>query len=234
MDKKVAMHQPNYVPWLGYFYKMAKCDYFVYLDGVQYPRGQSFAARNRIKTTNGAAFLTIPVRSTHGHEGKVLYSEIECADSKWKDKHLKTIEFNYKRARYFPEIFSLYETQLKKTERFMDININLIEAFANYLDIKSERLKLSQILPHFGQKTQLIIDICKRLGANIYLSGEGGGRDYNDPVLLTEHNIQLEYTNFNHPEYQQLWGEFVSHLSVIDLLFNHGPASKEILFYDLK
>ena len=234
MDKIVAIHQPNYIPWLGYFYKMAKCDYFVYLDTVQYPRGQSFAARNRIKTPNGATYLTIPVRLPHGHKGKVLYSEIECADMKWKDKHLKTIELNYKRAPYFTEIYRLLVTSLEKSERFVDINIGLIEAFANYLNIKSERIKLSEILSQFGQKTQLIIDICKRLKANIYLSGDGGGREYNDPELLNAHNIQLKYTNFKHPVYPQLWSDFVINMSIIDLLFNYGPASNEILFKDLK
>ncbi|NOX90296.1 MAG: WbqC family protein, partial [Calditrichaeota bacterium] len=86
----MAMHQPNYIPWLGYFYKIAKADIFVYLDIVQFPRGKSFAARNRIKTPNGATYLTIPVSLPKGKEGKVLYTEVRFADEQWKKKHLKS------------------------------------------------------------------------------------------------------------------------------------------------
>ena len=90
MGGTMAMHQPNYVPWLGYFHKLASADWFVHLDAVQFPRGQSFAARNRIKTPNGAAWLTVPVSRPHGRDGRVAYDEIGFADAGWRDKHLKT------------------------------------------------------------------------------------------------------------------------------------------------
>jgi len=225
----VAIHQPNYLPWLGYFYKMAHCDIFVYLDTVQYPRGQSFASRNRIKTPNGWSYLSVPVNIPKGRNGKVSYSEVEFANSMWQDKHLKTLEMNYKRAPFFEDVMTILTHQIRNTQNLVELNIGLIEAIATYMNIKTERIRLSSILPKFRQKTELIIDICRVLDAYIYLSGDGGGREYNDETLLNKENIQLHYSSFVHPEYRQLWGDFVSHLSIIDLLFNHGPNSKKKL-----
>ena len=220
--KTFAIHQPNYLPYLGYFYKMAQCDIFVYLDSVQYPRGQSFAARNRIKTSQGAHYLTIPVKVPKEKEGKAKYFEIEYADDKWKRKHLNTIRRNYSRALYFDEIYSLYESVIQKKQTFLENNIELIEKIASYLSISCKRIKLSELLPQFGKKTELICEIGKKLQASHYLSGTGGGKDYNDPVLMLDNGITLLYSDFKHPQYTQLYGEFVSHLSILDVLFNVG------------
>jgi len=227
--KIVAIHQPNYVPWLGYFYKMANCDVFVYLDTVQFPRGQSFAARNRVKTHNGTAWLTVPTSIPSGQKGKATYREVSFAGEKWKRKHLKTIEMNYKKAPWFDEIFEIYSNRIENSTSFVDLNIDLIEDFAQYLEIDTERVKLSELLDHFGEKTQLIIDICNELDANVYLSGTGGGKDYNEESLLNKHGIDLRYSDFEHPEYPQLWDGFESHLSILDLLLNCGPESREVL-----
>lgn len=229
MGKVLSMHQPNYIPYLGYFYKIAKSDVFVYLDAVQYPRGQSFAARNKIKTPNGVAYLTIPVSIPGGRKGKAKYTEVEFADNKWIDKHLKTIQTSYKKAAHFNEIYPMLEKELKSYDRFVDLNIGLIERISNYLKIKTERVRLSEILEDFGQKTQLIIDLCNKMDADTYLSGTGGGKEYNDERMLNDNNISLQYSNFEHPEYSQLWGEFQPYLSIIDLLFNYGPESRNIL-----
>lgn len=229
MKKRLAIHQPNYIPWLGFFYKMAECDLFIFLDTIQYPRGRSFAARNRIKTPNGSIFLTIPVHIPKGHEGKVLYTDIQLQDEGWKEKHLKTLLLNYKRAPYFEEIYQIYKSQINRYVNLVDLNIGLISAFADYLNITTKTLRLSEILKEFGQKTQLIIDICKKCNTNEYLSGTGGGRDYNNEEQLNQHGIQLIYSEFSHPQYPQLWDDFESHLSIIDLLFNCGKSSINIL-----
>ncbi len=227
--KIMAMHQANYIPWLGYFYKMAKCDVFVYLDVVQYPRGRSFAARNKIKTPNGSAFLTVPVSLPKGREGKALYTEVQFANDQWKEKHKKTLQFNYKKAPFFDEIFSLYARQVDRSRNLLELNLNLIEAVTDYLNIRTKRVRLSEILKQFGQKTDLIIDICKALDADGYLSGTGGGKEYNDEAKLAQNGIMLMYSDFKHPEYRQLYGPFEKYLSILDLLFNEGPHSREIL-----
>lgn len=227
--RKVAMHQPNYIPWPGYFHKLSRADVFVYLDAAQYPRGQSFAPRNRVKTPNGVVYLTIPVSVPKGREGKVSYLEVDFADHRWKSKHLKTIEQSYRRAPYFAEVFALYSRELEPERTFAELNMGLIEACIAYLGIETPRVRLSETVPSFGEKTRLIIDLCRALDVTTYLSGSGGGRQYNDEALLNEHGISLEYDHFEYPEHPQLWGSFEPNLSVLDLLFNCGRASRELV-----
>ncbi len=229
MSKIMAMHQANYIPWLGFFYKIARADVFVYLDIVQYPRGKSFAARNRIKSPNGPVFLTIPVSIPKGSEGKVLYSQVQFAEEKWREKHLKSLMLNYKKASHFEAVFPIIQSQLEAASNLLELNISLIEAVCKYLQIDTKRIRLSSILNDFGQKTDLIIDICKMIDADMYLSGTGGGREYNDESKMNAAGIELIYSDFRHPVYTQLWGDFVPNLSIIDLLFNHGPHSRAIL-----
>lgn len=228
-NKILSIHQPNYIPWLGYFYKIARSDVFVYLDSVQYPRGQSFSARNRVKTPNGPTWLTIPVSIPDGMKGKASFLEVDFATDKWRKKHLRTIQMSYAKAPFFDEILELIEEPILHESSFVELNITLIEEICKYLNISTKRIRLTELLTEYGEKTQLIIDICKEADANIYLSGTGGGKEYNDEAFLNEHDIELIYSDFKHPEYDQLWGDFESHLSIIDLLMNHGKESREIL-----
>ncbi len=229
MSKIVAIHQPNYIPYLGYFYKMLQADVFVLLDTVQYPRGRHFGARNRIKTPQGETFLTIPVSKPKTKDGKVKYTDIMFAEANWPDKHLKTLTLNYKKAPYFDKIINLLLPIMKSEKKLVSLNIALIRAIADYLNIDTQILLLSDLLNEFGRKNQLIVDICKATAASAYLSGTGGGREYNDPHYLEEFDISLKYSEFEHPQYGQLWGSFIPNLSIIDLLFNEGENSGEIL-----
>ena len=224
-----AIHQPNYVPWPGYFHKLAAADVFVYLDAVQYPRGQSFAARNRIKTPNGVTYLTVPVSVPKGSEGKASYLEVDFADDKWRRKHLATVEQSYARAPHFDDVFALYSQQVEEAETLVGLNIGLIDAFASYLGIQTRRVRLSELLPSFGQKTDLIVDVARALDASAYLSGSGGGREYTDEAVLREHGIELRFDEFEYPRYEQLWGDFEPNLSVLDVLFNCGPESRGLI-----
>ncbi len=228
-ERIFAIHQANYAPWLGYFSKMANCDVFVFLDSVQYPRGASFAARNRIKTSNGPAYLTIPVSVPKGHDGKASYLDVSFADQKWKRKHAKSLELAYKKAPFFEETFGLYEGAVADATTLVDLNIALVEAVARHLHIETETVRLSELLTDHGQKTQLIVDIGAALEADVYLSGTGGGQDYNDEAMLTSNGIELRYSAFEPREYPQLWGEFESHLSILDALFNCGPAVADLV-----
>jgi hypothetical protein len=232
MAGAMAMHQPNYVPWIGYFHKMASCDWFVHLDTVQYPRGQSFGARNRIKGPNGVAWLTIPVSRPHGREGKVTYDEIAFAEPAWVDKHLKTVESSYRRAPYFEEVFSQFEAGLRAGPALVDVNLALIESFADEIGIRSKRIRLSELLSDFGQKNELIAEICHALGADSYVSGMGGGREYADADELDRRGIELRFDDFTPPEYPQLWGPFEPRLSVLDVLFNCGAKGCRDLLGD--
>jgi len=202
----------------------------VYLDSVQYPRGQSFGARNLINTPNGELYLTIPVSIEKGKEGKVTYRDVSYSDPKWRVKHLRTLEANYKKAPFYAEVYPLMQSVLEQDLPFAKNNIAIIENICNYLEISTQRIRLSDMLPNFGNKTDLIIDIGTKINANTYLCGDGGGTEYTDETMLHQHNINLEFTHFRHPVYKQLWSrEFISHLSILDLLFNMGKRSIDLL-----
>lgn len=227
--KILAIHQPNYIPWLGYFHKLLTCDVFVYLDAVQLPRGRSFAARNRIKTPQGTTYLTIPIEKARGGEGKQTYAEARFADEEWRAKHLRTVRMNYSKAAYFDDVFPLYENAASGGDNLAAVNIRIIDAIAGYLGIQTKCVRLSDLLDDFGQKTDLVIDCCRAAGANVYLSGTGGGRDYNDEQQMNANGVTLRYSSFEHPEYPQLWGDFEPDLSVLDALFNCGRDTIELL-----
>ncbi len=218
------MHQPNYLPWLGFFNKINLCDVFVLLDVVQMPRGQSVANRNKILTPNGEHTLTVPISKHSGPEGKFTYQQALYAEQSWRDKHLKTIQFAYKKAKYYAEVYPLIEEIINNENLFFcDLNCEFIQMVCKQMVIKTELIKLSSILQTFGQKNDLILDIAKAINANVYLCGQGGGLEYTDPNLLNPQGVQIAYTSFKHPVYEQVGKQaFVSHLSIIDYLFNCG------------
>ena len=223
----LSMHQPNFLPWIGYFDKMRKSDIFVVLDNVQIPRGKSIANRNFIKTSQGKQELVVPVKKPSGFEGKVTYDMVEVAEKKWLKKFLNTIRLNYKKAEYFDNYFSEISSIFSETN-FCKMNIDFIKFVSSELDITSKITFLSDQQEDFGQKNELIKNLCKQYGANVYLSGEGA-RNYNDEEFLAKHNIQLEYQNFVSPEYNQLYNDFIPNLSVLDLLMNLGSKSKQVV-----
>ena len=227
-DRVVAVHQPNYLPWLGYFHKLAASDTFVLLDAVQFPRGQSFAARNRIKTPNGVNFLIVPTSVPKGRKGKASYLEVAFAEPRWRDKHLKTVEMSYAKAPHYDEVFDLYRSALDGPT-LVDVNVALIDAFAKYLGIETKRVRLSELLPDFGQKTELIVEVCRALGADVYLSGSGGGQEYTEEERLAEEGIELRFDSFEPRPYPQLWGEFEPGLSALDALMNCGRDARSLL-----
>jgi hypothetical protein len=226
-----AMHQANYLPWLGYFAKLAACDTFVILDTVQYPRGQSFAARNRIKTAQGPKWLSMPVSLPKGHQRRVPYTDVRLADQQAPQKHLRTLQNAYARAPYSTAMFELYETAAvqPRHKRLLDLNIGLLEAVTSYLGLKTPIVRLSSLGEGFGRKSELIADIAHALNSSTYLSGDGGGRSYNDPEYLAAHGVQLRYLGFSHPSYRQQWGQFLPGMCVLDAIANCGPATADLL-----
>lgn len=224
----VSVHQPNYLPWLGYFYKIAQSDAFVFLDTVQYPRGRSVANRSRIKTSQGPRYLTIPISIPRGREGKVSYLDVQFADLRWRTRHLKTLRGAYGRAAHFKTRFDDLASVLLTDRPFVETNIALLRYFMQQLDIPTPVHRLSEMSVEPGPKSQLIVNICRHMGADTYLSGEGA-RKYNDESLYAAHHIRLVYQQFTCPVYPQLFGEFVPNLSIVDLLFNCGPDSGAIL-----
>ena len=222
----VAIHQPNYIPWLGFFDKILTADVFVFLDHVQFSRG-SVENRNRIKTTNGAKWLTQPV-----HRKDATFppmNEVELADSTWKNLHLKTISQYYTRANAYANFFHRIQQAYLSTDtkNLVDFNIDLIQHIASWLGLTSTFVRASSLEVN-GSSTALLTNICQVLGADIYLSGIGA-KQYLDERVFEEVGINVIYSNFQHPTYSQPWGDFVPNLSILDLLLNCGEESLAIL-----
>lgn len=222
----LAVHQPQYLPWLGYFHKMANCDLFIFLDDVQYKK-REFQNRNKIKTPNGPLWLTVPVET----KDKFLQNINEVSinnDSDWTKEHWRSIEHNYAHAAFFKENADFYSALYReKWDKLMDISMRVIEHTLSYLDIGTP-CEMSSRYNIKSTSTQRIVDLCKKAGADTYLSG-AGGKEYMDEKLFADNGIKLLYQDYKHPEYTQLHGKFEPYMSVLDLILNCGPKSREIL-----
>jgi hypothetical protein len=227
-NRILSIHQPNFIPWLGYFDKMAKSDIFVILDNVQYPRSKSVANRNKIKSPTEVLELVVPVSKPSGYEGKVSYQMVNFAEKFWYEKILKTIKHNYSKAEYFERYFPTLE-KFFSMDSFCNMNIEFINFVRKEFELDTELILQSSVNEDLGNNNQMIVNLCKLFDANVYLSGIGA-REYNDEGFMNQNGITLEYQNFIHPTYPQLWGDFVPYLSTIDLLFNCGPEGKRALF----
>lgn len=228
MSKTVAIHQPNYLPWLGYFNKMANCDVFVLLDDVQLLRGKSFTTRNKVKTPNGAQWLTVPIRGK-GELGLIKDAMI-VRDGTWQRKHWKTIQLAYKKAPYFDRYeMKISEIYNRPWENLCELNITLIKVIKNLMAIDTT-LVLSSEMNIEARGAEKILSIIRELKAGKYITGEGkGSKRYIAEEEFKENSIELIYQQFKHPVYHQLWGDFIPNLSIIDLLFNEGERSLQIL-----
>ena len=232
MDKPIAMgHQPNYLPYLGFFDKVAKCDKFVIVDHVQYVKRGTFGwmHRNQIKTPNGPIWLSVPILSKHKYQQKICDARINN-NIPWRRKHWRSIKLNYQKAPHFKKYSDFFEDLYSKDWYYLvDISEAIIKYVIKELGINVEVYRSSKMDYKFiSEGTGVIIDLCKALNTDIYLSGIHG-KDYLDFELLAQHNIKVLYQNYKHPVYNQLYGEFIPHMSIIDLLFNEGVKSLEII-----
>ena len=227
----VTIHQPEHLPWLGLFNKIAKAELFVILDSVQYEKNY-FQSRNRILGTNGVQWINIPV-STKGHmDSTIAHTEITLAggNANWKNKYLQTITQSYRKYPYFGQVYPIIENAIMMdTPYFCDINIAMIKDFCSRLEIFPQYVRSSE-LPVIGLKSDLILDICKAVKATTYIAGPSG-RDYLDMDAFAQNNIQVVFNDFVHPVYpQRRTKEFISHLSAVDLFMNCGfEESKKII-----
>jgi hypothetical protein len=218
----LSAHQPAYLPWLGYFDKIARADVFVYLDTVQFEKN-SFINRNRIKTPQGAQWLTIPVK-IKGHMATTLRETEVDGSQPWPVKHLKTIAMNYRRAQYFSVCFPKLEALLAETpSNLADLCWRQLQFWLKEFRI-STRVVRSSELPVSGSKSELILELCRHFASTNYLSGELG-RDYLREEDFKARGITLAYQQYTYPVYPQLWGEFVPYMSVLDFWMNCGPDS---------
>ena len=224
--KIISAHQPAYLPWLGFFHKIAVSDVFLILDNVQFEKN-SFINRNKIKGKNGSFWLTVPV-VLKGHTQKCVKDTAIDNNQRWMKKHLRSIEENYCQSPYFDKYFSFFrECYLCQWENLTDLTLYMLRWFLKELNIMTD----IQIMSEFSlcsKKSDLIIDICKEFGGDIYLSGELG-INYLDVEALQRNNIKVLFQKYKHPQYKQGYGEFMANLSIIDMLFNYGVDTYDIL-----
>lgn len=224
-QKTVTILQPLFIPWLGFFDMLDKSDAFVILDNVQFSR-QSWQQRNRIKTAKGPRWLTIPVHHAFGE--KIYKIRISYHDD-WINKHLTALYLNYKKAPHFGEIYPMLEKHYRRQPRLLsEFTSGLIKEIAQYLSIKTPLIHAKNL--HIENKggQRYVIDICKHLRTKRYLNGPMGKVLYS-PEVFNKNKISLVFHEYNHPYYPQQYGKFISHLSVVDLLFNCGKQSYGII-----
>lgn len=219
-----AIHQPQYLPWLGYFDKLDTADLFVFLDDTQFKKNE-WQNRNKIRSINGAQWLTVPVLHQFGQEIRDVRID---SRSNWCNKHYQALVTNYSKAPHFREHRPfLQETFERDWDLLVDISVHFVQYLGQQLGIETEIIQSSS-LGIDATATEALVAICKAVGADTYLSGIGG-RDYLEQQRFRDEGIALVYQEFQHPSYPQLHGEFLSHLSVVDLVFNCGVESLEII-----
>lgn len=223
----VTTHQPIFLPWPGFFFKAMNSDCMVLLDDVQFPLGRGWVNRNRLKNNEGILRLTVPIRKKG--RGIQLIRKVEiCDETDWQKKHLQSIYQYYARAPYFQEYFSIIDS-IYNANHFLliDFNLELIKFFWKVLDLKKE-LYLQSELGVCGNATNLIINVCKKLESDTYLSFPIVEKHLDLP-LMEKSGIQNKHCKFEPPVYPQLWGEFIYNLSTLDMFFNCGEKSKDII-----
>jgi len=223
----LGIHQLHYLPWLRYFHKIALCDTFVILDNIQFNKN-GWQNRNKIKTSKGWAYLTVPVFQ----KCEQNLSEVRIDNHQsWQRKHWGSLSGFYAKAPYFKEhadfLRKIYETPWEKLN---DLNYEMLFYFLKVLGIKTKIIRGSDLKLQ-GEATERLVGICKDLGAKTYLTGAYAAEVYLENALFEKEGIGLSFQHFECPQYPQLYPEagFIPELSIVDLLFNCGPQSLEIL-----
>jgi hypothetical protein len=217
----VAIHQPNFLPWLGFFHKMTLADVFILLDNVPFSKN-SFQNRIKIKSAQGEQWLTVPVL-TKGRFGQLTREVPINNATRWQKAHLAALRTNYRRAPYYKKVLARLGPLYRKTPaRLAAFNQYLIEAVREQLELSAE-LVLASSLGVEGNGSELLLQLVQAVDGGLYLSGSSG-RDYLDISIFQKAEIKVQFQQFQHPVYPQLYGDFIPRLSVIDLLMNVGPS----------
>lgn len=229
----LVAHQPEFLPWLGFISKAAMGDMYLLLDSVQF-RKQYFQHRNKIRIRGGSGWQWLILPLDHASISREKHiSDARVIKGSWKEEHLRAITFAYSKSPYFSPIFG----ELEKIYQFdgdslSDFNVHLIKYAFRMFGIDVPVYRTSELIKAgcdiAGQKTDIILSMCQAVGAKTFVSGPFG-KEYLDRETFRRNNIDLVFQSFNHPVYPQMHGEFMPYMSFVDLLFNHGPKSIEIL-----
>ena len=223
----LSAHQPVYLPWLGFFHKIAVADLFIIYDDVPYSR-YGWYNRNVISSPNGAIQLVVPI--VRNKEGNINHSDVRINNnSNWRKKHWKSIEQNYRKAPFFEQYADDYRKIYDRNwDLLIDLNVEIIKCALSQLGITT-KLEMASNCNFEGAKSDRALNMCKKLNADILLFGTLG-KDYADVEAFLENRVVPLFQEYEHPKYNQFGRtEFEPYMCVLDLLFNEGPASKSIL-----
>jgi|TARA_R100000084_G_C4643407_1_gene145193 hypothetical protein len=227
----LVAHQPEFFPWLGFISKARMGDVYYILDTVQFMK-EHWHSRNKIRKKDGWIWISTPVLQSKSK--LLMWPEARIDNSKnWKRKQLNSIRMCYSRAKYFEEIFTeLEEIYSKDYEYLIDFSEEIIRYAFKKFDINIPVYRTSKLIENgkdiSGKKSDLIIKMCKSANAKTFVFGQDG-KTYIEKDKFDNENINYVFQKFSHPEYKQRYEGFESHMSFIDLLFNYGPKSKEML-----
>lgn len=226
--KKIAILQPNYIPWKGVFDLISRVDVFVFYDDVQFT-AKDWRSRNRIRTANGDIWLTVPVL-TKGLRGQRICDAVIDPLSNWQTKHYKALKASYQKARHFKDYeYLLEEIYLaNKWTKIADLNIFATKLIAEALNISVEWCRSSDLGQEGGKNGERAINLCKALGCDHFINGPSA-RAFMDESLFRENGIGLDYMSYSYPEYEQLHQPFVHEVTVLDLIFNTGLNSRALV-----
>jgi hypothetical protein len=225
---RVAITQPTYLPWIGYFDLIDQVDIFIVLDNVQFEK-QSWQQRNRIKTAAGLQWLTVPVKF-RGRLGQLI-RDVEIRDSEFWRSHARAIQVAYGRAMHFHEYLPQLESILRDSSSglLLDLNLSLLRWFLAELKIPTP-IVLASSLGVTGARTERLAHLCEEVGAKEYLSPLGSSAYLLDErQILEQRGIQVLFQKYEHPVYRQLFGDFQPFASIADLLLNEGGNSLGII-----
>jgi len=221
----VAAHQPQYLPWLGYFDKICKADVFVLLDNVQFKKNE-WQNRNKIKTAQGWQWLTVPITYKYPQ----LINEVGINSTvKWQHKHRQAITTNYRKAPCYDYLEGLFDKVFSRSWKgISELNIEVVKRLAQVLGIDTALFVASELGEFPSDPDDRLIALTRHFGADTYLAGRGG-KDYMNLDKYKEHGMKVLFQDYQHPVYDQLFGQFEPFMSVIDLVLNHGSKSLNIL-----
>ncbi|MBN1908983.1 MAG: WbqC family protein [Pirellulales bacterium] len=231
--KTIAIHQPNFLPWAGFFDKLDRCDEFVLLDNVQLAR-RCYTTSVQVLQGGTPVRLSVPVQHTGSQDLMIRDARIDRT-TRLLAKAARTLKICYGRCPYWNDYGEPIVQMLNEPEEYLvTLNIKLIRFLAQALGIPLEKLRLQSELSGSGKKSQLMASLTQAVGGNVYLSGgrtpdegpptqkTGTAADYNDPFVFASHGVELVYQDFIHPKYDQGLIEFVPGLSILDMLVRCG------------
>lgn len=223
---KVAIHQPNYLPWCGYFAKMSECDIFIFLDDAQISKG-SYVSRTKIRSKAEPQWLTVPTRV----HGQPAIADVSIASEGWAKKHLQTLRQTYSKAPYVDEVMAILEPAYQALGgNLSQANRRLIAVVADYLELELPTC-LSSALDVQSASDDRLIELILKVGGTHYLSGRGGA-NYQDPGKFKAAGIELEMKEYSPVPYEAPRYPFVPGLSIVDALFIQGKAARDLLRYE--